>query len=29
MRHTVSLPGGWRFSKTAKIPAAFPETGRL
>ena len=25
MRHTVSLPGGWRFSKTAKIPAAFPE----
>ena len=25
MRHTVLLQDGWRFAKTAKIPAAFPE----
>ena len=25
MRHTVSLLDGWRFAKTAEIPAAFPE----
>ena len=26
MRHTVSLLDGWRFAKTAEIPAAFPES---
>ena len=26
MRHTVSLQDGWRFAKTAEIPAAFPES---
>ena len=26
MRQTISLAAGWRFSKTAEIPAAFPET---
>ena len=25
MRHTVSLLDGWRFAKTAEIPAACPE----
>ena len=26
MRHTVLLQDGWRFAKTAEIPAAFPES---
>ena len=26
MRHTVSLLDGWRFAKTAEIPATFPES---
>ena len=29
MRHTVLLQDGWRFAKTAEIPAAFPESWQL